>query len=160
MKKLIVTALLTLGIVLGFSVASYADSGSAVMALDAGIADASVAVGTGAGTGSALAAPTPLPDPIDNPGAALTAAKSDVATYGYVWGGAVVLLGILVAFKKRNDTNHWIANKYAAAALTAGPAIIAALLTWKFGGGSSDGLIATLLAAAALLYPTGAKAAS
>jgi len=149
MSKSIRILILTFGILAGYTVASHADSGSAV-ALDAGVA----------ATGSAVAAPPTLPDPTVDPGAALSTARSDLATYGYVWGGAAILLGLLAAFKKGNDASHWISNQYAVAALTAIPTIITALLLWKFGGGSTGGMLGTVVAALALLYPTGAKAAA
>lgn len=77
-----------------------------------------------------------------------------VSTYGPIWGGGLLLFALGGSFLRWNESTHWIAQGRTLAILTGLLSVLGAIAQWHFNGGSSAGIITTLVAAVSLvLHP-------
>jgi hypothetical protein len=94
-------------------------------------------------------------DPITIAQAGTDAAWTSIETYGPLWGGALLLFGVVGSFLRRNESTHWVAQGKTLAIITTGSMLLAAVLTWKFRGGDTAGLLMSgFLAIKMLVSPT------
>lgn len=93
----------------------------------------------------------PALDPIVVAQASVDGAWGTIATYGWLWGGALIAYAGIGAFLRRNESAGWLTHGRTLAMVTAASMLLLAVLTWKFHGHDSAGLLMSLFMAIKLL---------
>ena len=74
-----------------------------------------------------------------------------VSQYGPLWGGALLVQGLVGSFLRRNAAGHWLAQGRSLAAITASSMVLGAVLSWHIGGAPFSGVIVTAIMAIKLV---------
>lgn len=92
------------------------------------------------------------PPPVVTAQAATDAGWDVIASYGLLWGGALLVLGLGQTLLKANATTHWLAQGRVLAVATGVLAVLGAIAEWHFGGAPASGVITTLIAAIMMVW--------
>lgn len=91
-------------------------------------------------------------DPIVTADTATDAGWQLVQMYGPLWGGALLLHGLLGAFLRAKNSTHWIGKGRVLALISGAFATLGAVLMWHFKGTPSAGILVTAVGALQLVW--------
>lgn len=75
-----------------------------------------------------------------------------VTDYGPIWAIALLLNAGIAAFLRRNESQHWIAQGRALAALTGLASVLGSVIAWRLSGAPLEGVLVTIVMGLKLVW--------